>query len=209
MCGCFVRIANFVFTLLFICSTTIASADPVIEIKLRDIETSLLHRRLDLSGVKQLQRTTAAWHSLALSHKKIFVINLWSVHCQPCIEEFPLFRKMVEGWRSQSDVQFLFIADPPRETEEEELIKFWRNLPTQLPDQDPCRSTDERLRNILEAGTEPITLLVDEHMIIRQAFAGTITKRNLATAIQRLLNALQSEQQRAPSRQASHHERGT
>lgn len=174
-----------------------AGADPAAELQLREVEASLLHRRIDLSTVKQWERATDDWHTLSLIPKKLYVINLWSVHCVPCKEEFPLLRKMVEGWRSQKDVKFIFIADPPHDTEEPELTKYWRDEAARLPDEDPCRSTDERIRNMLESGLQPITLLVDEHLVIRQAFAGAIGKRNIALAIQRLLNALRSEEKPA------------
>ena len=184
---------------------SVAHADPATELQLREVEASLLHRRLDLGAVKQWERATDDWHLLALTPKKLYVINLWSVHCAPCKEEFPLLRKMVEGWRSQKEVQFIFIADPPHDTEDQELIKYWRASAAQLPDEDPCRSTDERIRNTIEAGLQPITLLVDEHLVVRQAFAGAIGKRNLALSIQRLLSALRSEERKAP-RKAGRHE---
>lgn len=177
---------------------SVAGADPTTELQLREVEASLLHRRIDLSGVKQWERATDDWHALSLIPKKLYIINLWSVHCVPCKEEFPLLRKMVEGWRSQKDVKFIFIADPPHDTEEPELTKYWRAEAAQLPDEDPCRSTDERIRNMLDSGLQPITLLVDEHLVIRQAFAGAIGKRNIALAIQRLLSSLRSEEKPAP-----------
>ncbi len=148
--------------------------------------------------MKQWERDTDDWHPLTLVPRKLYVLNLWSVHCVPCKEEFPLLRKMVEGWRSQKEVKFLFIADPPHDTEEQELTAYWRSTAAQLPDEDPCRSSDERIRNMLESGLQPITLLVDEHLVIRQAFAGAIGKRPLALAIQRLLNALKNDEKPAP-----------
>lgn len=202
--GFSVRIVKAVLLASVLAFSTVAEANPAIELQLRDIETSLLHRRLDLGGVKQWERATDEWQPLSVHAKKLYVINLWSVHCEPCKEEFPLLRKMVEGWRSQKDVKFLFIADPPHDTEEPEVVKFWRATAAQLPDEDPCRSTDERLRNLLEAGTQPITLLVDENLVIRQAFAGAIGKRNLATAMQRLLNVLRTEDRRPPHRSGHH-----
>lgn len=193
-CGSSVRIVKALALSFLLAVPSAAHADPAADLQLREVEASLLHRRIDLSGVKQWERDTDDWHPLSVVPRKLYVINLWSVHCVPCKEEFPLLRKMVEGWRSQKDVKFLFIADPPHDTEEQELTTYWRSAAAQLPDEDPCRSTDERIRNMLESGLQPITLLVDEHMVIRQAFAGAIGKRNLAIAIQRLLNALKSEE---------------
>ena len=80
-----------------------------------DSEADLLHRRLDLSGVKEWSPATGRWN-LGLRPAKLYVVNLWSVYCRPCIEEFPTLKNIVHGWRSNPDVQFLFIADPPTAT---------------------------------------------------------------------------------------------
>lgn len=152
-----------------------------------DREAALLHRRLDFSGVKQWNRYSATWKPLLLPPAQVYVVNLWSARCKPCIAEFPLLRNMFAGWKSRPEVQFLFIADPPGETSESEALSFWQRQISSLPDTDPSRSTSETLRRILDDGAEPITLLLDENLVVRQAFVGAITNRPVGTAIERLL----------------------
>lgn len=158
------------------------------EAHLREMEASLLHRRIDLSSVKQWDVGRAVWKPLSLPPAKLMVVNLWSVHCKPCLEEMPLMRKIVQGWQGTRDVQFLFITDPPHDTEEGELEAFWRQPSVELPDVHPCRSSDERIRAALKIGIQPITLLLDERFIVRQAFVGNIGNRNLAASMERLLS---------------------
>lgn len=160
------------------------------EARLREVEANLLHKQLDLSEVSLWNTTTKTWQQLNVPPAKVYVVNLWSVHCPPCIAEMPQLARIVRGWKRAPEVQFLFIADPPRETEAEDVERFWQAPPVELPAVMPERSTTERLRSILGVTTEPLTLLLDEHLIVRQAFAGTIGTRQLGTAIERLLAAV-------------------
>jgi thiol-disulfide isomerase/thioredoxin len=155
-----------------------------------DREAALLHRRLDLSAVSQWNRATGSWQPLTLPPAEVYVVNLWSLQCKPCLAEFPLLRNILSGWKAKPAVQFLFIADPPGETSESEAVAFWRKSSAALPDADPCRATTEDLRRILEDGAQPITLLLDENLVVRQAFIGAIGGRPLGRSIERLLHSL-------------------
>src|SRR5262249_6170787 len=66
---------------------------------------------------------------------------------------------------------------------------FWRKSMAALPDTDPCRTTTEELRRVLQDGAEPMTLLLDEHLVVRQAFIGGLGQRPLGRSIERLLSA--------------------
>lgn len=153
-------------------------------------EGSLLHRRLDLSAVLCWDRKGRSWQPLGRQSERLLVVNLWSAHCAPCIDELPLLRRMTAAWSRERDVRFLFIADPPHDTEAPEVIAFWSQHSAAVPDADPCRSTSDRLRATLDNGTQPLTLLVDEEGVVRQAFIGAVQERGLASAMERLLRAL-------------------
>jgi hypothetical protein len=112
------------------------------------------------------------------------------MHCGPCINEFPLLKNLVEGWRNKPEVQFLFIADPPSDTTEAELVAFWTKSQAALPRVDPARSTLSLLRNLLESDSQPITLLVDENLIVRQAFIGAVTERAVGRSMERIMRVL-------------------
>lgn len=169
---------------LFVATTALAAA---VDEPSADREAALLHRHIELSGVKQWSRLASTWQPLTVPPATVYVVNLWSIQCKPCIAEFPHLKNVLAGWRSKPEVQFLFIADPPGETSESEAVAFWRKSIAALPDTDPCRSTSEDLRRILDDGAAPITLLLDEDFVVRQAFIGAINSRPLGRSIERLL----------------------
>jgi len=186
--GCSVRIARLlaaVVSLCLFCSSAATYASP--GDTAADREAALLHRRLDLSSVKQWNRASGTWLPLTVSPAGVYVVNLWSIQCKPCIAEFPLLKNVFAGWKSKPEVQFFFIADPPGETSESETVAFWQKSQSALPDADPCRADTDDLRRILEDGAEPITLLLDEHLVVRQAFIGGLGNRPLGRSIERLL----------------------
>ena len=155
-------------------------------------EARLLHRRLDLSGVMRWDRRAGSWQPLGRPTERLLVINLWSAHCKPCVDEFPLLRRMFAAWRSEPDVRFLFISDPPHDTEAVEVVAFWQQHAAAVPDADPLRSTTDKLRATLDNNSQPLTLLVDQQGVIRQAFVGAIQERGLASAMERLLKVLRA-----------------
>lgn len=158
--------------------------------RLADDEAALLHRRLNLSTLTRYNREQKAWQPLPLPKARLYVVNLWGVHCAPCRAEFPLLRNVARAWANQKDVVFLYIADPPLDSPAEEVVRFWTELKPLLPDADPARCRDDQLRQALDNPAQPITLLLDAQLVVRQAFVGAIGDRPLGTAITRLLRVL-------------------
>lgn len=166
------------------------------EAKLREAEANLLHKRLDLGSIVEWRLSEGAWKPLTVPPARVYVVNLWSVHCAPCIAEMPLFAKLVRGWSGdEATVRFLFVADPPSDTNVAELERFWGKPPVEMPATAPCRTTNERLRDGLGVGMQPLTLLLDEHFVVRQVFAGALGTRALGAAIERLLTAVKVSEQ--------------
>lgn len=184
---------SIVAVLVFSTFAALASAHATPGEPSADREAALLHRRVDLGTLKQWNRSSGTWRPLALPPATVYVVNLWSIQCKPCLEEFPFLKNVLAGWKAKPEVQFLFIADPPGETSEGEAAAFWRKSMDALPDTDPCRAANEDLRRVLEDGAEPITLLLDEQMVIRQAFIGSIGGRPLGRSIERLLRAVKGK----------------
>jgi hypothetical protein len=155
-----------------------------------DAEGRLLHRRLDLSGVLRWDRRQRRWLPLGKTRERLLVVNLWSARCKPCLDEFPLLRRMSAAWLHNPQVRFLFISDPPQDTAASEVIEFWQQHAAEVPDLDPCRSTSDKLRTGLDNRSQPLTLLVDGEGIIRHALVGSIVDRSVASAMERLLKIL-------------------
>ncbi len=154
-----------------------------------DAEASLLHRRIELSNARQWDRVRKLWLPLYLPPAKVYVVNLWSVHCPPCRKEFPQLRMLQQGWRSHPQVQFVYLSDPLGDETAEEVVLFWNKNQSMLPDADPTRTETLQLRQSLEIDKNPITLLLDENRIVRQAFVGELGARPIGRSIERLLQS--------------------
>jgi thiol-disulfide isomerase/thioredoxin len=188
-CGYFALTASYLRFILFPLALALLGSSEVRAEHPGDEEAALLHRSFDLASVRQWNRDTGAWQSIDVPSAKVYVVNLWAIHCQPCLAEFPQLRNVAAGWKSNSEVQFVFLADPPSETTAEDVVAFWQKNKGALPDAHPCRSVGDNLRRALGSDKEPITLLLDENFIVRQAFIGAIADRPLGRAIERLLLA--------------------
>ncbi len=184
----------------------------------RKLEMNILHKRLSLSDVKVYARGKQQWQPLGRSTAKVRVVNLWAKSCAPCLAELPVFAKVVEDTKRRhgSAVQFLFIADPPEQTSADEVVAFWqrpwadaladkcpptggtamehagvRSCLLKLPEVEPARSdTDALKRQVGES--RPVTLLLDEQGVVRQALWGAVigSPAELQSAIDRLLGAV-------------------
>lgn len=183
----------------------------------RNVEATLLHRRVNLNGLQKWNRASKSWQPLAMPRSKLLVVNIWSYSCLPCKLEFPLFRQMVAKLQGHAAVEFLFVADPPDETSAEQIEKFWAapyvelhpgerctaglsvgtnvrpRCQLEVPDVDPARTTDQsQLKSISQVTMRPLTLLVDRTGLVRQVFAGSVAARSteLREAIDRLTGVL-------------------
>lgn len=147
-------------------------------------EQALLHRKIDLRGIEQARGATFV--PFKAPEAPLRVVHLWGVTCKPCIEELPVLRRIVQGWATEPRVRFLTLADPPTENERELVKKLY------VGEGPALRTTSDALRTALNTGAVPLTLLVDQEGVIRQAFVGTIGARGpeLAESINRLLRVL-------------------
>lgn len=167
-----------------------AWAGPDPESEARRIEANLLSRRLDLGGVRTWSQQQHKWLELASPHAALIVLHLWAVECKPCVAELPVLEGLVEGWRSHADAQFLLVS----ETEsEDQLLEFWQHHRAAGSSALPLHQVgDERLRTALETGRQPLTLILDQSLVVRQAFVGSIAPRTteLTAGMLRLLETV-------------------
>lgn len=167
------------------------AAEPA-EAELRRLEASLLHRRLDLGSVRMWDCKGQRWHPFRQSKERVLILQLWAVECVPCIQEMPLLRNMVSAWQRETAVRFVFISET---LEEDKLTKFWcKDKRGTVPDLNTYQSTDGRLRDTLETGKQPLTLLLDHDFVVREAFVGALLPRagEVAAAVTRLVAATHS-----------------
>lgn len=186
----------------------------------RKVEWGVLHKQASLQDVRVYSRAKQKWLPVPSSRAKVRVLNLWSKTCAPCLAELPTFAKLVERIREKhgESVQFLFIADPSEHTSAQEVEEFWvrpwadalaqKECPGQrmshngvqscllqaVPSVDPARSESRRLTALVHPTDEsrPVTLLLDDKGVVRQAFVGSFgtNTSDLSDAIERLLAAV-------------------
>lgn len=208
--------------LLWLCGVPLlAQADGTQLAELQEevsLHRSLLHKRLALPTLHSFSSATRAWRPYAAKPARVRVISLWSLHCQPCVDELPMLTGIAKKWRSQAhDVQFLFLADPPDENPQQDVQEFWLRphvarlaercrseklgiwaAPSGQPvcmldlhQADAVRSPAVDGKLPLSKAIRPLTLLVDEAGVVRDVFLGSLLQRSkqLEDAIDNLLKA--------------------
>lgn len=184
--GYFVRIASCLALAVCLLTTTASWAEESV----RELEISLLHRRLDLRGVRVFDASKERWGSLKPVDRRLFLIHLWAVECLPCVSEMPLLRNIARGWKNDPAVEIVFISET---LDEKQLREFWfRTARDRVPEAPLVQSADDRIRDVLGTGKQPVTLLLDRDMVVRQAFIGSLTERTneLTEGMSRLLRAI-------------------
>lgn len=174
------RVSRFVVFLIALLGSGQALATETLETQ----ERALLHRRLDLSTLQVLG--TGSPRPVPVPRAALLVLHLWAVHCAPCVAELPLVARIVRGWRAEPAVAFLIVADPPAENDVAQILARYRG------EGPPLRTADDRVRRALGTGTVPLTLLLDQDLVVREAFVGALGERGpeLAAAVARLLKVL-------------------
>jgi thiol-disulfide isomerase/thioredoxin len=181
VCGCSVWTARLLVLLVLVSGTGAAApaapaASPSLELEARKVESALLHHQIDFAGVRVWDARSKKWLSRGPAPGRILVVNVWAVECPPCVAEFPVLRDLMRSFRSDPVVRFAFVSETKDETK---LLGFARTNRDKMPEAELYQVTDERLRNSLETTKQPITLLLDQNMVVRQAFVGSIAGRRL------------------------------
>lgn len=151
-------------------------------------EHALLHLKLDLNGVRRWVGDTLSAEPLP-AKKPLLVVHLFSLDCPPCLKELPKLKELFRA--GMPDIEFALVL----ETLDSVRIRDFLNKNREsLPEVNLYLSTDQRLRGTAQLNMEtvPITLLVDENRVVRQAFVGSLEGRfaRFGVAMHRLLRAI-------------------
>lgn len=172
-----------------------ASAGAANEDEVRRSERRLLHHPVLLDELTPLSGAQPPKSPAG----SITVLHLWAVECKPCVEEMPALREMADSFGQRSDVRLLMAS----ETEDDSaLSRFLSEHRTTMPERGHYKlGQDSRLRSGLGVNNQPLTLLLDELLIIRQAFIGSLKNRRevFNSAIDRLSRGLRKEPAMAPA----------
>ncbi len=175
-----------ILPLLLLLGTSLAAAQSD---DLRD-EQQLLHRHVSLGHVRlwdnNLHSFRAPLPTEAVPPAKVLVVHIWADYCTPCLKELPWLRELVPRVET-SEVRFVFLTETNAPANME---KFMQKFQGELPKVDrQYQDTSEQVLKMLAFRRLPMTLLLDEHLVVRQAFVGSIVPRRneLIQGIDRLL----------------------
>jgi hypothetical protein len=157
------------------------------ELAVRRQESLLLHQKVDLRGLRRVDGPSPVVESPPVS--RILIVHIWAVECRPCVEEFPVLRPILDSLRTLPLVKAVLISETQDTPKLQAFLRDNRSIVPQLPQ---YQVADDRLRASLQNQSQPVTLLLDERGVVRQAFLGSIRHRRseLADAVQRLVKSL-------------------
>lgn len=160
-------------------------------------EMALPGRRISLRELHLLDSTQSI--ELGVS-SRLIVLHIWGDHCAPCIAEMPEWRRIVAQLAMVPDIRFVAAAETYSLTR---LKQFLQTKAEQLPQTkqyilpygDRGGSENSHLRAQLDNLAQPITLLLDRQLVVRQAFVGSIKERvlELQDSVGRLLAAVRGK----------------
>lgn len=150
-------------------------------------EAHLLLRRASFGGLSLFEPSSERFTDNTIeAGGRPLIVHVWSTSCEPCTQEMAALRTLVSDLRKDTKLRVVLLA----EDNQADLLAFLHRHKDEMPEAELYAiSTDHRLRTDLGNNrTQPLTLLLDSDMVVRQAFLGSLLNRrnDLASAAQRL-----------------------
>ncbi len=157
------------------------------ELLLRRQESLLLHRRIDLSMLR-VQRGQAFVAADPLA-SRLSLIHLWAVECKPCLDELPTLQSFFSAQSQDPRIKVIIASETRDQGKLSDFIKQHRGW---FPNTPLYQVADDTLRSSLQNFSQPLTLLVDDRGVVRQAWVGSLRgrKSELVDAVGRYLKTL-------------------
>jgi len=153
-------------------------------------EQKLLHARLAFDGIARVDLLGQRIVEARLhSGGRPLLVHLWSVNCPPCVRELPALSQVMAHLRKETGLRVVFIAEDLPSV----LTAFLRAHGAGLPAVEHWLSgPSSGLRIDLQDSGQPMTLLLDADLVVRQAFVGLVSERRheLFVGASRLLRSL-------------------
>ncbi len=159
------------------------------EVELYRAENILLHRKVDLRGLRRLRDGRPVPGDTPPPLARLLLVHLWAVECHPCVEEFPILRRITDSLYDLPQLKAVLVTET---LDESALQLFFTTHRSDLPRVEHYQSSDDRLRRSLQNRTQPLTLFLDALGIVRQAFLGSLKQRRseFADALLRLSRSI-------------------
>lgn len=177
-------------------------------------ELALLHLPLDAAKLRELlvwDPRDTNWRRPQPSERvpseaaaPVLLVHLWADWCKPCREEFPLLREFAPALeaRYRGRVKFVYVAVGTGAAELDGLLAASKGrmpeAPLYLDLSEKGLSAPLRQRSARGELSLPMTLLLDDQRIIRQAFVGSLQNRRaeVAESVERLWQLVTKTAQR-------------
>jgi len=157
------------------------------ELLLRRQEAQLLHRRLDLSGLRVLRKNEFVPAQVPVG--RLVLVHLWAIECRPCVEELPALQGFFSAQAKDPRVKLLLVSETK---DKATLLSFLSQRRGFFPNVDLYQNGQDSVRGSVQNFAQPLTLLLDERGVIHQAFVGTLRARRgeLVDAVNRYFSSL-------------------
>lgn len=110
--------------------------------------------------------------------RTVTVINFWATWCPPCREEMPELNQFYQGHKQDIDFYAINIQESPAKVNDyihtNQLV-----FPVLL-------DRDGGIAKIFQINAIPTTVVIDKHGIIQYRKAGTVTKSELETVLNKI-----------------------
>jgi thiol-disulfide isomerase/thioredoxin len=150
-------------------------------------ESTLLNRQVPVRRLSRFDYRGGDWteQSIQIQPGQIVLLHLWAVECKPCLHELPVLTPLLNGLRTNTRVQVLFLAET---ASRDRLQQFLLAHRSELPSFPHYQISTPELREALGVESQPLTLLLDSDLTVRQTFVGSLTGRReeLLSALDRL-----------------------
>lgn len=171
-------------------------------IELVEKQDRLRHRTLRIDQLSSVQLQPFRLQNVAplSAHGSLLLVHLWSVHCPPCVKEMPELQRMLARLAAENRMRVAFVSQDSAD----ELREYFQNWQAQLPVASKYEfylaATESQLQASLQSVPLPLTLLVDAHMVVREAFVGPLLGRgnDLFSMVRRLCRSAGTDCQPIP-----------
>lgn len=106
---------------------------------------------------------------------KVVILDFWATWCGPCIRSFPGMQSLVNKYKSDEDVQFLFINTSQKESDYKSIVSEFikKNNYSFNVLFDEMTNWNKRIATLYEVEVLPTKIIIDKHGDIRFHSSGS------------------------------------
>ncbi|MDR2282667.1 MAG: TlpA family protein disulfide reductase [Sphingobacterium sp.] len=156
--------------------------------KIEELKTKMLHEDAPLFSLKDLDGNTVTLDAL---RGKVVILDFWATWCGPCKASFPAMQSMVNKYKDDQNVHFLFIDTYERGDSKEKNARDYiksKNFTFQVL----MDNTDEVVKSY-GAKSIPAKFVIDKNGRLRFRAAGFSSDSDLMAEIEAMIHLAEQE----------------